>query len=130
MKIPEIDLQTLTCSLLIVEPKPPFFEWLENVLKYKPIPSTVEKVYFQKEDPVWIIPYIPYWNSGDMTQYLEDMKPKLLKFHLSAFVRDVAQLPDKLDAATFDRFFQIKLRIQVYDIRNLNQEDWKWAKPI
>jgi hypothetical protein len=112
MKVPQIDLESLTCSALLVEPKPPFFEWLSEVL-----PTRAEEVYFPEEDPVWLIPPVPRFGSGeDLNLYLESLKPKLLEFTLGAFVTDIALLPQTIDAATFDRFFELKFRDSVKDI--------------
>lgn len=118
---PSIESESMTCSALFVEPKPPFFEWLAQVLTVKRVPTTVNDVYFPQEDPVWLIPYVPRFSSqAQLASYLEGLKSKLLEFHLSAFVTDTALLPRPLDAATFDRFFAMKLHDSVKDIRTLD----------
>ena len=116
--IPKIELGTLEYSLSLLLPKPAFFEWLDQVATKNGL--TVANIYFEEEDPVFIVPpFGRFGSSEDFQHYLTQLKPKLLERALGAWIRDSADFPPTLNAETFDEFFSIKKRDQATSVDDL-----------
>lgn len=108
-QLPALKVETLTCSAVLVQPKPPFFEWLNKIHEGK---IRLEDIYFPEEDPVWLIPPTSHFSSHELfDEYVKYLKPKLLENYLGGFAR-VEQMPS-LDGETFDGFLDLVFRDSV-----------------
>ncbi|MCA9177575.1 MAG: hypothetical protein KDB14_23980 [Planctomycetales bacterium] len=114
-----IDIEQMDCSVLIVEPKQELFSWLESRLSTQEPPKDWSDVYLPEENGVWVIPTIGAFGSSEAYRsFLREIKPTLLEIELQRFfLRETHQQGIAFDEATFDRFFELRHRDHLSDVR-------------
>jgi hypothetical protein len=105
------------CSVLFVQPKPSFIQWLEET----PCPAVPAKRYSQiwrqTEEPGFLIPQYGLMTPEQIANLHSRLKPILLNY---AFAFHQGPLPNGSPEEVFDRFFTIEIREDLIDWRNLS----------
>lgn len=117
MTIPSVDLARLEFSLALVEPKPEFLTLLYRAAGGAGA-TQHRNLYFEEENGAWVIPPIGSFSStAEIDQFFDQIKPKLLQGELNRWrgVLNMGQFP--ITSGTFDKFFVLRIRDSVDDIR-------------
>jgi hypothetical protein len=112
-----IDPANGRASVLILQPRDSFLEVIDSLL---PRGESLSDVYFPEEDGVWMVPPVGSFGGADVFKdYLEGIKPKLLKVEVGRFLDDLTSFPYPWSSTTFDKFFEVIIRDVLGDVRNL-----------
>ena len=108
----EPELMETKHSVVFLVPKPPFFEWLDQVLQNRGL--IMKDIYFEEEDMVCLIPSIGSLGSNEkLNTYLDQLKKQLLVKTFGAFATNWEECPE-INPRTFDSFFELKMRDKVW----------------
>jgi hypothetical protein len=104
-----IDLNRREFSLLLVNPKTSFIDWLADFAQQKG--WTKYRMYSDEENAVLIIPKVNRFSMpGSLGQFLKNIKPKLLLAELSRFRATPSDFGRPITDETFDAFFDVHVR--------------------
>ena len=113
-----IDLERREFSMVIVDPRPNLLEWLDAFVKSKG--REKYRFYAPEENTVLIIPKIDsFAEPGSLNDFLNEIKPKLLRAELSRF-RATPEDLGPLTKETFDKFFELSVRSSPLFMSDLN----------
>lgn len=105
----------LSASALVVRSKEPFLRCLEGALKKKDERLTIDRTYFRDQDEVFIIPRMDsYHSTPEYREFVDDLKPKILRFMLQSYGMCEEDLPREVCVELFDEFFELESREDVY----------------
>lgn len=105
----KLELATLTFSLLVVRPRKPFFEWLDNLARRRG--CKIESIYFAEEDGVWIIPALGTFDcSVAADEYIASLKPVIIKRELGRFGLTAEEIPGPWTVELCDKLFDLEIR--------------------
>ena len=114
-----IDLSTREFSLLLVDPKETFIEWLKAYTSRKGL--ELWRYYSPEQNIVLVIPSIGrFATPGSFDAFVEGWKPRLLAAELSRFGVSPKEFGMELSSRTFDEFFLIYVRDSVNYISDFN----------
>ena len=103
-----MNFEELDSSLVLLQPKQRFFDWLEGVLKKQNLKS--HDVYFEEEGVACVVRSVGAFDSkAEFDSYLAELKPKLLIRALGGFITDPKEFPE-ISAQSFDEFFLVTTR--------------------
>lgn len=118
--LPEFHDENKRSSILLVEPKESFLNWARTYLASQDPIQDLDDVFFPEENGVWKVPPIgSFPNEADFFSFIEDMKPKLLEMELQRISLDSSAFPEPVDSTSFDKYFEIRIRDTLSDIRSL-----------
>lgn len=105
-----IDFASRDFSLLLVSPKQPLLEWLRTFMVAKQLEAY--RLYIPEENTVLVIPNRDrFAEPNSFDEFLNYMKPKLLRLELTRFCNATAEEFGKpMTTETFDEFFKIAIR--------------------
>lgn len=114
--IEDFDLPVVNRSLLTIEAKAPFVEWLNSIrgeeeLNLK-LTHTVESV--NEEVVAYLIPELV--DEEDQELFLERFWVTLFELQLSGWIRDESEWPKKRTRKMFDSWFNCKFGSLVFDL--------------
>lgn len=96
-------------SAVILRPTPYFIEWLESVAEKRGL--AMSEVYFPEEISVWLIPPVGSFSSQHaLDTFLSRLKREATRLEMGAFGAAPEDVPEPLDDAACDRFFEFELR--------------------
>ena len=109
-------------SLLLVNPKPNLFDWLNMFIKRKGLERY--RLYSEEENTVLIIPKVDYFSEpSSFKKFVDKMKPKLLHAELSRFHAKPEDFGHPITKESFDMFFEISVRDCAYLMSDLKYGD-------
>lgn len=107
--IKSIDMPQRKFSLVLVDPRPAFLEWLERFRLRKGWTESI--LCLQEENLVVVIPSVNKFSQpGSLEEFLAALKPWLLRAELDRFGIPVSEFEYSLDAASCDLLLDISIR--------------------
>lgn len=108
-----LDIASHQFSVLFVDPKPRFLEWLNEFATSNRIEA--RRFYSQEENTVVLLPNPGYFNSvEEFDRLINEFKPRLLQLNLERFQATEADLGYPITAESFDLLFDCFLREAPY----------------
>ena len=107
--IETINVNSHDCSLVLVDPKPNMLEWLSSFVQGKRLEKL--RLYYPEANHVVIIPNVDRFSKpGLLEDFINRMKPGLLKRELRRFQARPEDFGHPITAETFDAFFTVSIR--------------------
>jgi hypothetical protein len=107
--IETINVNRHDCSLLLVDPKANMLEWLSSFVKGKRLEKL--RLYYPEANHAVIIPKVDRFSEpGLLEDFINRMKPALLKRELRRFQATPEDFGHPITAETFDAFFAVSIR--------------------
>lgn len=114
------ELLRFEMSVIVLEPKAPFLEWLLCVTKDKY--RSQENLYSPEDSLVIAIPRIEKFPSEtDFWLWVDAMKPQILAFVLNSYGIQLESLPNGKREETFNEFFDIELKHDLVHYSRINK---------
>ena len=118
--LPDFHDENKQSSVLLIEPKDEFLSWAQSYLSSQEPAQELDDVFFPEENGVWKVPPIGSFTSeSEFYQFIDEMKPKLLEMELQRITLETVAFSEPIDSATFDKYFDIRVRDTLNDIRSL-----------
>jgi hypothetical protein len=112
-----IDLNRRDFSLILVEPRPIFLEWLGEFAKREGWEGY--RLFVPEDDTVLVIPSIDRFSEpGSLEEFVNALKPNLLRLELIRFHVKGIEL-GTITNETFDKFFAVSVRDRVHFMSDL-----------
>ena len=110
--LPPFHFRPGQCSAVVVVPRRAFRELLRA--------RGFEAYVAEEEGGLWVIPRRGRLGGSEaLVRLMEPLKPSMLKVELGRVPNLLREFSDRLTAETFDRYFKLKVRDEVNDIREL-----------
>jgi hypothetical protein len=107
--IDTINVDDHDSSLLLVDPKPSMLEWLNSYVKGKRLEKL--RLFYPEGNNSVIIPKIDRFSEpGSIGEFINRMKPGLLRMELRRFQVTPEVFGYPITAETFDAFFTVSVR--------------------
>ena len=106
---------------MVVRPKAPFWEWIEEMSKSDILKRAPKNMYFSEESPVWLIRSMGGFDTQeDRENYIESLKPSLLRSEVETISKDFSKF-EPGSADIFDIYFDLDVRDRIVDIKELTK---------
>jgi hypothetical protein len=118
--IASIDFEARHFSLLLVEPKQCFLDWVASVIP--PSDRAVSRFYPPEENMVLVVPQIDFFTEpGSFWRFVDSLKPSLLRAELNTRGRELLPtFPHPVSKETFDAYFDVLVRENVRFLRDFS----------
>lgn len=111
-ELPPFHFKPGQCSAVVVVPRRAFRELLRA--------RGFEAYVADEEGGLWVIPRRGRIGSSEaLSRLMDPLKPSMLKVEFGRVPKLLREFDDRLTAETFDRYFKLKVRDEVNDIREL-----------
>ena len=100
-------------SAIVVRYKQPYVDWANRLPDRAPEEPVYNLESFKENGGIFLVP--PFEVPEEMERYVQEMKPEIFEFELTAWSTDEDLWPLKRDAAAFDEWFDLEIREEVID---------------